>query len=230
MSQAASGTLRRARQQGEAYQSCSVKNTLVWQSASRACCCRNARSRSTWSRSAAALLPPAPGDAACIAGGQQHAGALRMSDGANFDAPFLCRSAKQVERRHTVTPCRDGSTSVSACSLPMATPVEPDAVARRVLADSQSGAGAHAILGLPPTASASDVRSRYKQARPPARHVLCPRRRALTRLPAPLRPPSWPRCSTQTRPAARWRKTRLKARAGGRVRRAASTPSFTCRG
>lgn len=42
----------------------------------------------------------------------------------------------------------------------MTAQAEPDVVARRVLADSQSGA--HAVLGLPPTASASDVRSRYK--------------------------------------------------------------------
>jgi preprotein translocase subunit Sec63 len=42
---------------------------------------------------------------------------------------------------------------------------EPEAIAQRVLAHRQAGAGPYAILGLQPGASASDVRARYKQAR-----------------------------------------------------------------
>jgi hypothetical protein len=44
-------------------------------------------------------------------------------------------------------------------------PESPEVLARRVLAQRQAGAGAHAVLGLTPGASAADVRTRYKQAR-----------------------------------------------------------------
>ena len=50
---------------------------------------------------------------------------------------------------------------------------DAEAAAAEVLRRVASGASAHAVLSLPAAASAADVRTRYKQARPVELLCLC---------------------------------------------------------